>query len=46
MMYDLRVLAAALMQTDPGDGSGLLVGPSYEYVSVQGGMPGSVRAPG
>jgi len=38
MMYDLRVLAAALMQTDTGDGSGLTVGPSYEYVSVQGGM--------
>ncbi len=38
MMYDLRVLAVALMQTDPGDESGLTVGPSYEYVSVQGGM--------
>jgi predicted enzyme related to lactoylglutathione lyase/quinol monooxygenase YgiN len=39
MMYDLRVLAAALMQTDAGDGSGLTVGPSFEFVSVQGGMP-------
>jgi Ferritin-like len=39
MMYDLRVLATALMQTDVGDGSGLTVGPSYEFVRVQGGMP-------
>jgi len=39
MMYDLRVLAVSLMQTDAGDGSGLTVGPSYEYVRVQGGMP-------
>ena len=39
MMYDLRVLAVALMQTDTGDGSGLTVGPSYEYVRIQGGMP-------
>ena len=38
MMYDLRVLAAALMQTDAGDGSGLTVGPSYEFVGVQGGI--------
>jgi predicted enzyme related to lactoylglutathione lyase/quinol monooxygenase YgiN len=39
MMFDLRVLAVALMQTDAGDGSGLTVGPSFEFVQVQGGMP-------
>jgi uncharacterized protein (TIGR02246 family) len=39
MMYDLRVLAAALMQTDTGDEAGLTVGPSFEFVQVQGGMP-------
>lgn len=39
VMYDLRVLAAALMQTDVGDDSGQTVGPSYQYVQVQGGMP-------
>jgi hypothetical protein len=39
MMYDLRVQAVALMQTDTGDGTGQTVGPSYEYVQVQGGMP-------
>ena len=38
MMYDLRVLAVALFQTDTGDGSGQTVGPSFEYVNVQGGM--------
>ena len=40
MMYDLRVLAAALMQTDSGDEAGLTVGPSYEYVSVPGRYAG------
>jgi Ferritin-like len=45
MMYDLRVLAAALMQTDTGDEAGLTVGPSYEYVSVQGGMPDARTTP-
>lgn len=40
MMYDLRVQAVALMQTDTGDTTGQTVGPSYEYVQVQGGMPG------
>jgi len=39
MMYDLRVQAVALMQTDTLDGTGQTVGPSYEYVQVQGGMP-------
>lgn len=39
LMYDLRVLSAALMQTDTGDGTGRTVGPSYQYVQVQGGMP-------
>jgi hypothetical protein len=38
MMYDLRVLAVALFQTDTGGRSGLTVGPSFEYVNVQGGM--------
>jgi hypothetical protein len=38
LMYDLRVLSAALMQTpDPANPS-LNVGPSFEYVQVQGGM--------
>lgn len=39
LMYDLRVQAVSLMQTDTGDGSGLTVGPSFQYVNVQGGMP-------
>lgn len=39
MMYDLRVFAVALMQTDAGTADGLTVGPSYEYVDIQGGMP-------
>ncbi|MBL8221805.1 MAG: ferritin-like protein [Bryobacterales bacterium] len=38
MMYDLRVFAVALMQTEIGDGSGQTVGPSFEFVNVQGGM--------
>lgn len=38
LMYDLRVMAVSLMQTDTGDGSGLTLGPSFEYVDVQGGM--------
>lgn len=38
VMYDLRVLTAALLQTDVGDGSGQTVGPSFQYVQVQGGM--------
>jgi Ferritin-like len=38
MMYDLRVLAVALFQTDARDASGRTVGPSFEYVKVQGGM--------
>jgi Ferritin-like len=37
VMYDLRVLAVALMQTDAGGGQ--TVGPSFEYVQVQGGAP-------
>lgn len=39
LMYDLRVGAVALMETDTGDGSGQTVGPSFEYVEGQGGMP-------
>jgi Ferritin-like len=39
LMYDLRVIAVALMETDTGDGSGQTVGPSFEYVDRQGGMP-------
>jgi len=38
MMYDLRVQAAALIQTDVEDGSGMTVGPSFEFVDTQGGM--------
>ena len=38
MMYDLRVLAVSLFQTDIGDGSGRTVGPSFEYLNTQGGM--------
>ncbi len=39
LMYDLRTSAVALMETDAGDGSGRTVGPSFEYVDRQGGMP-------
>ncbi|HSE19178.1 MAG TPA: ferritin-like protein [Pyrinomonadaceae bacterium] len=39
VMYDLRTSAVALMETDTGDSSGQTVGPSFEYVDVQGGMP-------
>ena len=39
LMYDLRVSAVALMETDTGDSSGQTVGPSFEYVNRQGGMP-------
>lgn len=39
LMYDLRVLAAAMMQTVADEASGLTVGPSFEYVKTQGGMP-------
>lgn len=39
IMYDLRTSAVALMETETGDGSGQTVGPSFEYVDVQGGMP-------
>jgi hypothetical protein len=38
MMYDLPVTAVALMQTDAGGGDGLTVGPSFQFVNVQGGM--------
>jgi hypothetical protein len=41
LMYDLSVTAVALMETDTGDGSGQTVGPSFEYVDRQGGMPRS-----
>lgn len=39
LMYDLRTSAVALMETDTGDASGQTVGPSFEYVDRQGGMP-------
>jgi hypothetical protein len=39
LMYDLRVLAVAMMQTVADPRTGQTVGPSYEYVRVQGGMP-------
>ena len=39
IMYDLRTSAVALMETDTGDGSGQTVGPSFEYIDRQGGMP-------
>jgi ferritin-like protein len=38
LMYDLRTSAVALMETDTGDSGGQTVGPSFEYVDVQGGM--------
>jgi hypothetical protein len=38
VMYDLRVLTVALMQTEVGDGSGQTVSPSFQYVQRQGGM--------
>lgn len=38
LMYDLRVLAVSMMQTVADPASGRTVGPSYEYVRVQGGM--------
>lgn len=38
LMYDLRVLAVALMQTEADPRTGLTVGPSYEFVRTQGGM--------
>ena len=41
IMYDLRTSAVALMETEADDTSGLTVGPSYEYVEIQGGMPTS-----
>ncbi len=39
MMYDLRVFAVSLMETDAGTGGGITVGPSFEYVDVSAGMP-------
>jgi len=39
LMYDLRTSAVALVETDTGDGSGQTVGPSFEYIDRQGGMP-------
>jgi hypothetical protein len=38
LMYDLRVLSAALMQTPDPTKAGFNVGPSFEYVRTQGGM--------
>ncbi len=37
-MYDLRVVAVAMMQTVADPQTGQTVGPSYEYVRTQGGM--------
>lgn len=37
-MYDLRVVAVAMMQTVTDPQTGQTVGPSYEYVRTQGGM--------
>lgn len=45
LMYDLRVLAVSLVQTDVGDDSHHTVGPSFEYVNVQGGMQPSIEGP-
>ncbi|TXH64889.1 MAG: hypothetical protein E6Q88_14840 [Lysobacteraceae bacterium] len=39
LMYDLRVLSVAMMQTVADAKTGLTVGPSFEYVKTQGGMP-------
>lgn len=38
LMYDLRTSAASLMQTPDPTKPGLNVGPSFEYVQLQGGM--------
>lgn len=38
IMYDLRVGAVALMETDIGDSRSQTVGPSFEYVDRQRGM--------
>lgn len=38
-MYDLRVVAVSMMQTVADPQTGQTVGPSYEYVKTQGGMP-------
>ncbi len=38
IMYDLRVGAVALMETDTGDSGGQTVGPSFEFVDRQRGM--------
>lgn len=39
LMYSLKIEAVALMQTMDPNGSGLAVGPSYEYTHTQGAMP-------
>jgi len=41
IMYDLRTSAVALMETEADDTTGQTVGPSYEYIDQQGGMPTS-----
>jgi hypothetical protein len=38
LMYDLRTSAASLMQTPDPTKPGFNVGPSFEYVQLQGGM--------
>jgi hypothetical protein len=38
VMYDLRVLSAAMMQTVADPKTGQTVGPSFEFVRTQGGM--------
>lgn len=39
LMYDLRTSAVTLMETEADEKTGQTVGPSYEYVNTQGGMP-------
>jgi hypothetical protein len=38
VMYDLKVMAVALLSTPLWDGSGMNAGPCYEYVNTQGGI--------
>jgi hypothetical protein len=42
VMYDLRVLSAAMMQTVADPKTGQTVGPSFEFVRTQGGMQGDL----
>ncbi len=38
LMYSMKMVAVALMETPVPDDPGLMVGPSFEYTNVQGGM--------